>query len=222
MKNKYYKKFISNRYPYYQSKFKPYRNKLNHLIKLSKISYYNKYFDSNKSNIKNIWKGIKQLISLKPLSSKLPTKIINNDIELVDAKDIANAFNNFFANVGPNIASTIPADHSNISPEMYLSEWQTNSCSLSPITSKEISEEICQLNVTKARAPFNIPTKFLKLLYGFVSKPLEKIFNLSFSTGTVPNQFKVARVIPIFKKVSQICLENYRPISLLSIFNRLL
>ena len=119
VKNKYYKKFISNRPPYYQSKFKTYRNKLNHLIKLSEISYYNKYFDSNKSNIKNIWKGIKQLISLKHLSSKLPTKIINNDIELVDAKDIANAFNNFFVNVGPNIASTIPADHSsNISPEM--------------------------------------------------------------------------------------------------------
>ena len=65
VKNKYYKKFISNRSPYYQSKFKTYRNKLNHLIKLSKISYYNKYFDSNKFNIKNIWKGIKQLISLK-------------------------------------------------------------------------------------------------------------------------------------------------------------
>ena len=53
VKNRYYKKFIANISPYYHSKFKIYRNyKLNHLIKLSKISYYNKYFDSNKSNIK--------------------------------------------------------------------------------------------------------------------------------------------------------------------------
>ena len=52
----------------------------------------------------------------------------------------------------------------------------------------------------KACGPFSIPTKLLKLLKCFLSKPLETIFNVSFTTGMVPDDFKVAKVIPIYKK----------------------
>ena len=55
-----------------------------------------------------------------------------------------------------------------------------------------------------------------------IAKPLETLFNISFIAGTVPNSFKVAEVIPVYKKGSQTNLCNYRPISLLSIFNKLL
>lgn len=47
-------------------------------------------------------------------------------------------------------------------------------------------------------------------------------FNCSFMTGLVPDCFKIARVIPVFKKGSNTQMSNYRPISLLSIFNKLL
>ena len=52
-----------------------------------------------------------------------------------------------------------------------------------------------------------------------IAKPLETLFNISFITRIVPNSFKVAEVIPVY---SQTNLCNYRPISLLSIFNKLL
>ena len=51
---------------------------------------------------------------------------------------------------------------------------------------------------------------------------MEILFNLSFSHGKVPCKFKIARVIPVYKKGSMSLVSNYRPISLLSIFNRLL
>ena len=44
---------------------KSYRNKLSTIIKESKRKYYNDYFRSNLKNIKNKWKGIKSIISLK-------------------------------------------------------------------------------------------------------------------------------------------------------------
>ena len=56
----------------------------------------------------------------------------------------------------------------------------------------------------------------------FKSFPLEFIFNISFSSGCVPDQFKLANVIPVHKKDSVTCMNNYRPISLLSIFNKIL
>ena len=64
----------------------------------------------------------------------------------------------------------------------------------------------------------------LKILKGALSKHLQTIFNTSFLTGIVPEQFKLARVIPAFKKGPQVSLNNYCPtcISLLSIFNKLL
>ena len=62
----------------------------------------------------------------------------------------------------------------------------------------------------------------MKLLKTFISKPLECIFNCSMSTGVVPNKFKIASVIPVFKKGSHIIVNNYCLISLLSIFNQLL
>ena len=93
---------------------------------------------------------------------------------------------------------------------------------LAPVTANEIEVEIAKLNASKAVGPFSIPIDILKILKGELSGPLQTIFNTSFLTGIVPEKFKMARVIPIFKKGSQTSLNNYRPISLLSVFNKLL
>ena len=70
--------------------------------------------------------------------------------------------------------------------------------------------------------PSSIPIYILKILKCELSGPLQTIFNTSFLTGIVPEKFKMAGVIPVFKKGSWTTLNNYRPTSLLSIFNKLL
>ena len=52
--------------------------------------------------------------------------------------------------------------------------------------------------------------------------PLEHIFNMSILTGVVPSDLKIAKVIPIFKKGDKSECCNYRPISLLNVFNKIL
>lgn len=76
------------------------------------------------------------------------------------------------------------------------------------------------LSSTKASGPFSISTSLLKTLKGVLSIPLQLLFNCSFSTGLVPDQFKVARIVPIHKKGSGYLVSNY--ISLLSIFNKII
>ena len=96
-----FNKYMRTKHNYYYSKFKMYRNKLNHLIKSSKKLYYNKYFADNQNNIKNIWKGIKQIIYLKPRNiNHLPMKIIKNNKTITDSKSIAKLFNEYFTNIG--------------------------------------------------------------------------------------------------------------------------
>ena len=48
------------------------------------------------------------------------------------------------------------------------------------------------------------------------------LFNASFTTGIVPNKFKLGNIIPVYKNGSRNIISNYRPISLLSVFNKLL
>ena len=104
----------------------------------------------------------------------------------------------------------------------YLPDPVLNSFSVFPTTRNEIEVEISKLKSGKAVGLSSIPINILKLLNSVISRPLEIIFNSSFATGIVPSDLKLANVIPIFKKGSQTSLSNYRPISLLSVFNKLL
>jgi hypothetical protein len=79
-----------------------------------------------------------------------------------------------------------------------------------------------QTQYIKNKWSFSIPTKLLKILYFNISEPLEILYNCSFSTGVVPDKFKIAQIVPVFKNGSAIYVNNYRAISLLSIFNRIL
>ena len=67
-------------------------------MKKNKEAYYHRYFERNWNNIKNTWKGIKSLISLKTVASNAPTVLsLDNGDTITNPYDIANAFNNYFA-----------------------------------------------------------------------------------------------------------------------------
>ena len=104
----------------------------------------------------------------------------------------------------------------------YLHSPIKDSFFLFPTTRREIEVEISNLRTGKAVGPFSIPIDILKIIKCVVSKPLEILINASFSTGIVPHDLKLANVVPVYKKGPQTSLSNYRPISLLSIFNKLL
>ena len=58
-KNDLYKKILKTKSQYYHLKFKTYRNKINHLLKISKRKYNHDYFCKNTNNTKKTWSGIK-------------------------------------------------------------------------------------------------------------------------------------------------------------------
>ena len=64
--------------------------------------------------------------------------------------------------------------------------------------------------------------KVFVVLRFLLSGRLTYLFNCSILTGVVPDKLKIARVIPVYKKGPKVIVSNYRPISLLSIFNKIL
>ena len=159
-KNRLYRHYLKTGTCYSQTKFKCYRNKLNHLLKLSKTNYYKEYFIINKTKAKEIWKGIKQLICLKSKGSTLPSKLIINEHEITNDKAIADQLNKFVSNIGKNLASTVPKP--NLPFNCYLDKPQASSFFLSPTTPTEIENITMSLSSTEASGLFSISTSLLK------------------------------------------------------------
>ena len=139
---------------------------------------------------------------------------------MTKASDIANAFNHYFVNVIKSLSQAIPKVDASFSS--FLFKPLPHSFFLSPTPVPEIQDIILSLKSGKASGPFSIPVSLLKSLNSIIAKPLEILINLSFSSGTVPDSFKMARVIPVYKSGSSSSLSNCRPISLLSNFNQIL
>ena len=198
IKNRLYKSYLKSKNDYYFSEYKTYRNKLKHLLLSSKKSYYDNYFIKNQNNIKETWKGIKQLITFRQSFTNVPTTLEVGNSKLSNSQSIANAFNNYFATIGSNLANAIPTATNPF--ENYLNAPICNSFLLFPTTATEIETEINGLNPTKSVGPFSIPIKILKTLRVLLSEPLVYLYNRSFLTGVVPEKMKVARVIPVYKK----------------------
>ena len=111
IKNSLFAKFIKsndiNQRNEMHIKYKQYRNLISTLLKRSKCLYFTKFFNDNLNNLKNTWKGIKNLISLKNVSHSSPSSIHHNNKTLTSPFEIANAFNNYFSNIALDIQSSI-------------------------------------------------------------------------------------------------------------------
>ena len=225
VKNKLLANFINKKDPILKEEFhtnyKKYRYLLSTLMKKSKQAYYDKYFKRNWNNIKNIWKGIKSLISLKAVASSVPTVLsLDNGDTITNPYDIANTFNNYFASMAEITKKSIKYSHKHFSD--YLSNESSSAIFLQPTDKEEIANIISSLNSNKASGPNSIPYRILFLLKNELSKQLADLFNLSFMTGVFPSVLKTTKVVPVFKKDSKLNYSNYRPISLLSNIEKIL
>ena len=131
---------------------------------------------------------------------------------------ISEKFNDFFVNIGPNLASKIPEQ--SISPEDYLGQKIQNSIIMSPVDSKEFDDIISSL---KKCAPGydEIDKDTLLLSFPHVKTIVLHLVNISLSQGIFPDELKIANVIPLFKADDSMRFNNYRPVSFLSIFSKI-
>ena len=135
-----YKDYLRFRNDYYLAKFKYYRNKLKHLILVSKKLYYKNFFLTNNCNVKQTWKGIKQIINSKATSFNAPNILQVGSTTITDRMSIANAFNDYFSTIGQNLAVKIPSVATLFAK--YMPNPLRHSFVLFPVTRIEIEELI--------------------------------------------------------------------------------
>ena len=64
--------------------------------------------------------------------------------------------------------------------------------------------------------------RVVKSTYQNFIVPITHVMNLSIINGVVPNEFKVAKVVPIYKSGDRRLINNYRPVSVLPCFSKIL
>ena len=195
------------------------RNRVNRELNRLKKKYYTEYFTEYVNNIKKSWEGIKKIVNLKKNSNRsmqlnIGGKIIDND------KEIATNFNNFFTNVGPNTENLIPKVP-NISPSKFLRNRNQIIFVIAHVANGEILDIINSLE-NKSTGPSSIPLKMLSVIPDLIIIPLAHIINMSFLTGIYPDLLKIVKIVPIHKGGSSQDVNNYQPISLLSIFEKII
>ena len=138
--------------------------------------------------------------------------------------EIAEAFNNHFATIGPELAGNIENRDSD-DPLKYLSNKGASIAScfeLHTIHPNTIEREIKYFKCSKSAGYDKITVRLFKDAAEILSEPLAIIFNASFNKGIFPDIWKIARLTSIFKSGPKSNVSNYRPISVLSVFSRLL
>ena len=207
-------------YNFLKTNLKTYSTILKRNIRLAKNMYYTNMFYKSKNDSKKTWKQINDLISSRN-QYKQHNYFKTNDSILTDHTDIANNFNSYFTNIGPNFANKI-LNVNPMNPLSYLNTLDNNVFHFQDID-ESIVEQIIDNFPSKNSCGYDgISLRLLKFCKLTIIKPLILIIRQVLNTGIFPEKLKIAKVIPIFKKGDEELFSNYRPISILPAISKII
>lgn len=203
-----------------------YNKILNKVLKKAKeLSEVNSALSSCHSQ-KKLWSFINNKLGKEKKRVSIEKIIVNNSEVINNNTQIAKVFNDFYVNIGKELASQIDLTSINTASFNYHKPpILPNTFFLHPTDVTEMSSTINALK-DKGGGIDNIHSRVLRLLTSFISPVLVEIYNNCVSSGIWPKALKKAEIVPIYKAGDKTQLTNYRPISLISniakIFERLL
>jgi hypothetical protein len=166
---------------------------------------------SSNKNSKTWWSTVKWLLG-KGGDTSYPSLNVNGK-QVSDNQEKAQAFNEFFLS-----HSNIDDSNANLPDD---DNFPNNLDSITA-TEEEVHDLLKCIDTTKATGPDGISPKLLYEAGASIVPSLTKLINLSLSTSKVPKKWKIANVIPLFKKGDKHERNNYRPVSLLSCVSKIL
>ena len=189
--------------------YKKYETNYKSCYKTMEKWYYEEQFIKYKHNTKVIWKTINKLLNKSTQKKELPKEFLLSNLSSTTSNpvEIADKFNDYFVSLGPKLAKQIKnKSNSTYLYEKYLTHKNPNSIFIRPTEEHEVESEI----------------NTLRNIYKEISKPLTHIYNQTFNTGIIPGQMKIALALAIHKANENNKFENYKPISVLTCFSKVL
>jgi hypothetical protein len=202
-------------------KYKIYRNKLTSILRKAECKYYSDLLMKHKNDVKSTWKVLNKCIKRAKTGPSYPEVFENNGVKSSNCQENANGFNSLFANIGPNLAKSIP----NSNEYQYSDFVKYNamqSMYVKPTCKDEVVSVIKGFKSKQSTDVNDVNMFIVKKLCERIAQPLTHICNISFENGVFPNKMKISKIIPLFKAGSRQSFTNYRPVSLLPQFSKIL
>ena len=213
------------------------RNLCNKIKRKAKKSYFHKL--SNNPEPKEFWSTVKPFISDKGFHTNEDYMLEVNDTIIKDDKEIANIFNDLFVNIiERSTGKKIDTSSKNESIENIIIKYKDHPSikSIKNLHSEKrfsmplakegnIERILTNLNPKKASGSDSIPPKIVIRSAEYLCKPLTKIINATITQKKFPENAKLTRVTPIYKNPkdgSRLESTHYRPISVLSVFSKVI
>jgi len=208
-----------------ESYYKKYKNTFTNLLRLAKIKFYENKFREVSYNPKLTWKLVNEITGCNSKNNESIKTIIMEDKYLNindNPKEASNAFNNYFTDVGKNLAKKFNKT-SNLN---FNKRDNNNLCSFDKIFQEkidisEIRRIILNFKDDTAAGFDKITAKIIKCISELIITPLAYIYNLSIQNSIFPDNFKIAIIKPLFKGGDHKTISNYRPISMLTNFSKI-
>ena len=204
-KERFRKLFKQTKSQYHYSKYSNLRKSLKALVKTKMTANFDDELSPN-AITKKFWSYVKSFSK----TGRIPEKMYLGNCLRNNSKDIAELFNQHFFNQFSDESSyNVDIDFSN---DYFLSF---------SISTNTIYQELIKLNTNKSTGPDEISGTLLKNCALSIAYPSELLFNLSFKTGSLPLEWKLAHIVPVHKKGDKSNIENYRPSSLTCIISKI-
>ena len=193
--------------------YKKLRNDYQQALDQAEHDYKNSLTDSlaDSKDSKVWWRTVKSLLGKGSFRS-LPIMKDNNK-NLIGSKEKADAFNNFFLS-----HSNIDTSNAQLPPE---ENFEAKLISVKA-SEQEVLDLLMSLDTSKATGPDGIGPKLLREAGPSIAPSLTRLINLCLDSAQVPQMWKHANVMPLFKKGDASQLNNYRPVSLLPCASKIL
>ena len=193
--------------------FRTTRNKINIKLRNAKKDYYSSKIAGQKFNPKKASKSINSWLGRQNKPTVVNELTVGNN-KLTCPEDIAEGFNEYFSNIGPDLSSRI--DSSNYNFETYIKNDKSEFAAFQPVTVSQISHFSHGLSGNKATGIDKISCKIIKLAAPVIADSLTLIFNQAITLSSFPDEWKIAtEVVPLYKNGQRSIPGNYRPISVL-------
>ena len=195
--------------------FKVLRNRCNGKLKEAKRKYHRNLINDNQGNPRKFWNAVKSVFP-----SKSKTNVSRQSSKSENEKT-ANIFSHYFGNVVRELKSRLALVTDYVWRKMPIRRKTNQNFQFSYVSKVFVERQLKTLNRNKSTGLDELPPGMIKDCAAEISKPLAFIINLSITSGEVPSHWKEAKIVPIHKSGDK-KPENYRPISILPIFSKII
>lgn len=201
---------------FYQAEYKKWRNIVTSKKREKKKEFNSRKFERCKGDSKKTWNCMKELMFDGQINNSV-IKILSTSTVNSDKQMKIDEFNNYYATIGDHFVPTY-LNNNAIPKKMFNDEH----FEFDELNLEQTKNLIMTLKNKNSKGPDGISPILVKFFCDELAPYVKLLINESLKTGYTPNATKIARVIGIYKGGNADHVSNFRPISVTSIFGKLI